>query len=127
MGMGYRHAGSASYPRFEDELRLVAAALGCRETERLGELRKASEEKPFGYWFGCMYGDDAHRAKFDVPDGLPEAVARWLNDPYGRRTPEETREIWSAVSARPGIEKLSPQMWSELRYLAGRGEGWEIS
>lgn len=127
MGMDYRYAGSASYPRFEEELRLVAKELGCAETGYLGELEQASGRKPLGYWFGCMYNSDKRRAKFDVPDSLPESVAKWLNDPYDERSPEETAEIWEAVKDRPGIRALSSQIYSELEWLARWHEGWHIA
>lgn len=127
MGMDYRYAGSASYPRFEEEIRQVASSLGCAPTDALAELEKQSAAKPLGYWFGCMQGDGSGRPRFAVPDMLPEAVAKWLNAPYEPRTPEETAAVWSAVRTHPDIQALSPQIWSELEWLARWHEGWDIS
>ena len=127
MGMDYRYAGSASYPRFENEIRQVAASLGCTPTERLAELERESKEKPLGYWFGCMQDDGSGMPRFAVPDTLPEAVAKWLNSPYECRTPEETADIWDAVREKSEIRALSPQIWSELEWLARWHEGWDIS
>lgn len=127
MGMDYRYAGSASYPRFETELRQVAKALGCLETAHLDGLQAQSKQQPFGYWFGCMSGDNTGKAKFSVPAMLPEAVAKWLNDPYGDRTIEETSKIWDAVRDRSEIQALSPQIYSEFEWLARWHEGWHIT
>lgn len=126
MGMDYRYAGSASYPRFEQELKQVAASLGCAPTERLAELEKDAAGRPLGYWFGCMQEDGSGRPRFAVPDALPEAVAKWLNSPYEDLGPDETAAVWDAVKNHPDIQALSPQIWSELEWLARWHEGWRI-
>lgn len=127
MGMDYQYSGSASYPRFEKEIEAIAKALGAEPTDALAVLQDIAAKKPLGYWFGCLQGAQPGDTVFAVPDSLPEAVSKWLNHPYESRTPAETAEIWKAVSAHPGIESLSVQVWGELRELADSGEGWDIS
>lgn len=127
MGMCYQYAGSASYPRFESELRQIAKTLGCQETKHITELEDISKRKPFGYWFGIFANDDGESPKFNVPDTLPEAVAKWINNPYDARTPNDTMQIWNTVSLHPEIQDFAGQIWSELQQLAECHAGWNIT
>lgn len=127
MGMSYQYAGSASYPRFENEIRLVANALGCAETDRIPELEGQAAAKPLGRWFGAMYGAGTEKPMFQVPDGLPPAVGKWLNSPYAGLTPAETESVWNEIKKHARIQAFSPQIWSELEWLARWHEGWDIS
>lgn len=49
MGMDYQYAGSASYPRFDEEVKKVVEILGGKETAEL-VARKDEQNKSFlGY------------------------------------------------------------------------------
>lgn len=67
MGMDYRYAGSASYPRFEEELAAAAALLGCRKTDAAEFLKAEADARPLGIWFGFMHGLSPDDKIFAVP------------------------------------------------------------
>ena len=103
MGMSYRYAGSASYPRFDYEVGQIAALLGAEKTK-----------KPEG---GRL---------FVFPETVPEILRVWLNniyEPYGYL---EAMAIWKEVEKYPEIEKISCQIWYELITSISYEEGWEI-
>ena len=45
MGMSYEYAGSASYPRFDEEVCAVAAVFGGVKTEELKKARKVYAQR----------------------------------------------------------------------------------
>lgn len=127
MGCDYRYAGSATYPRFDRELCEIARILGCEETEHLKERRDTEDQRPAGYWFGFLSSDKPGNMLFRVPTTLPEAIAKWLNDPYGDFDARETREIWNVVREHPEIRDASVQIWNELDQLCRYREGWHLT
>lgn len=126
MGMDYRYAGSASYPRFDEELCKVAKVLGGIETEHLKERRDTENDRPLGHWFGFLSSDHSDKTKFVFPDGTNETLVRWFNNVYDYFTAEETRVVWSCISEHPEIEDISDQIWYELYMLNKFNEGWSI-
>lgn len=128
MGMDYRYAGSASYPRYEEEIVKIAAVFGGRETKEIQEQHKEREARPYGYWFGYMFprpGDVEQ--KFIFPEGTNELVMKWLNHPYDDMPSEEIEVVWGEVKKHPEIEAISYQIWYELRHLCMYHEMWSIS
>lgn len=106
MGMDYSYAGSASYPRFNEELYAVAKVLGGTKErcEATGKL------------------------KFVFPDGTNEILVRWFNNIYGEDfTEEETKIIWECIKNYPEIVEISYQIWYELKTLVDYNEAWYIS
>lgn len=98
MGMDYSYAGSASYPRFNEELCAVAEIFG-----------------------GVKVG-----AVFDFPIGTNETLVKWFNNIYGDFTCEETKAVWELVSEHPEIKEISHQIWRELEAVVEFGEAWYI-
>ena len=97
MGMDYKFAGSASYPRFNEELREVAKIFGGTKPD-----------------------------KFIFPDGTNEILVKWFNDIYGDFTVEETKIVWEHISQHPEIKDISNQIWHELEFLTNIDEEWNI-
>lgn len=129
MGMDYRYAGSASYPRYEEEIVKVAAVFGGKETKEIQEQHERCLEQPLGYWFGYMFptkGDESI-PKFLFPEGTNELVMKWLNHPYDDMPIEEIEVVWEEVKEHPEIEAISYQIWYELRHLCMYREMWSIS
>lgn len=127
MGMDYRYAGSASYPRFDRELCEVAKVFGGVATVHLKERMETENERPFGYWFGFLSSDDSKEVKFVFPDGTNEVLIKWFNDIYSENfTPEETNIIWENISKHPEIKEISSQIWNELKSLCENNETWEL-
>lgn len=128
MGMDYRYAGSASYPRFDRELCAVAEVFGGIKTEHLKQREQTENERPLGYWFGFLSSDDSKIPKFVFPEGTNETLVKWFNDPYSDDfTAKETVVIWEQISIHPEIEEISYQIWHELEELSACGDCWWIT
>ena len=126
MGMDYRYAGSASYPRFDRELCSVVEVFGGIKTEHLKEREETENERPFGYWFGFLSSDSSDLPKFVFPEGTNEVVVKWFNNIYEDFNKEETKIIWENISAHPEIKEISNQLWYELEMLVKYDEEWSI-
>ena len=130
MGMDYQYAGSASYPRFDEELVNVARVFGGILSKDAGNL--VNSTKPDSdfvrYMFGPLSGDDTVKEKFVFPEGTPEVLVKWFNNVYSEDfTSEETTEIWELIRSHPEIEDISCQIWGELEELSAAGESWYIT
>ena len=127
MGMDYSYAGSASYPRFDEELCAVAEVFGGIQTEHLKERKATENERPCGYWFGFLSSDYSNEVKFIFPDGTNEILVKWFNNIYGEDfTEEETKIIWECIKNHPEIDEISHQIWYELKTLVDCNEAWYI-
>lgn len=127
MGMDYRYAGSASYPRFDRELCDIAKIFSGIETAHLKERKETENERPFGYWFGFLSSDDSKEPKFIFQKETNEVLVRWFNDVYNENfTLEDTRTIWNHISEHPEIREISSQIWNELESLCEDNEAWCI-
>ena len=128
MGMDYKYAGSASYPRFDRELCQVAAIFGGIPTEHLKERKATENERPFGYWFCFLSSDGSNEPKFVFPEGTDETLVKWFNNPYGDSfTAEDTNTVWNHISQHPEIEDVSYQIYNELQTLVELEDSWEIT
>ena len=126
MGVDYRYAGSASYPRFDKEICEIAKIFSGEKTEYLIKREKnSSNESTLDYWFGFLKSD-SKETNFVFPKGTDETLIEWLNDPYTVFDEKETKIIWEHVSSHPEIENISDQIWRELETLVECGHGWII-
>lgn len=125
MGMSYRYSGSASYPRFEEEVEQVVQILGGRKASSL-QKKQDEVEGTIYQWFGCLQGDK--KIKFYFPAGTPEAVIRFFNDIYGYHNADEVFDVWEYIyqNFEGPVADASPQIWRELRLCVEFGTGWDI-
>lgn len=128
MGMDYQYAGSASYPRFDEEVKKVVEILGGKETAEL-VARKDEQNKSFlGYWFGYSSSASSEMEKYAFPKDTDPLLVRWFNHIYAPYTAEETRKIFELLSPHAdAIQDVCSQMYSELESLVEYEEGWELS
>ena len=108
MGMDYRYNGSASYPRFNNEVSEIAKLFG-------GKSKLCGKPK---------FEFDEY--KYEFKEGTPEILQRWFNDIWGDFTLSETKEIWEEIKKYPEIEDISPQIWNELQDLVAYGDNWHV-
>jgi len=127
MGMDFKYAGSASYPRFDRELCSIAEALGGIKTEHLKERESTENERFLGYWFGFLSSDDPSKTKFVFPKGTNETLVKWFNNIYDFFTPAEVKIIWSLISKHPEVKDLSRQIWSELEACSQYNSAWDLN
>ena len=102
MGMDYVWSGSASYPRFNQELEEVAKIFGARKT--------FLSDKP----------------RFEFPESFSYQLAEWFQNPYEYYSPQQTKIIWEAVRQHPEIKEISWQIWNELEKCVEFEDGWYI-
>ena len=102
MGMSYYYAGSASYPRFNEELTKVASVFG---------------------------GVKVEYDKFTFPEGTDEVLIKFFNAPYdGKFTEEETEKLGiEFIVKHPEIKELSHQIWYEMGMRYINEEQWHIN
>ena len=130
MGMDYQYAGSASYPRFDAELKNVAKIFGGIPTK---EFEEYAEEAPtivplnVKYWFGSS---DMTGNRFLFPEGTDEKLIEWFNDPYTELTAEDTKRVGQFILAHPEIQNddiHASQIYYEFKMLIQCNEGWSIN
>lgn len=100
MGMDYVWSGSASYPRFRQEIENIVKVFGGIDI--IGEP-----------WF-------------IFPKRTNTILVNWLNRPFNDLTEEETKVVWEEVRQHPEIEEISYQVWNELKICVGLETGWHI-
>lgn len=90
MGMDFRYASSASYPRFDSMIRRIATAFGAVEKPESEEY-KNKVEGTLDWWFGTFDRDSKH--KFIWPDGTSPTIRDFVEDPYASNDwPEDIYE-----------------------------------
>lgn len=125
MGMDYCYSGSASYPRFDEEVTEIVRLLGGETTEVYNQMKKSTETSMSKYFFGVL-PEETKEPKFVFKEGTPEILQRWFNNIYGEYDPSETKEIWEEIKKHPEIEEISWQIWNELETLVKYNESWSI-
>lgn len=125
MGMDYQYCGSASYPRFEEEIIKVAELFGGRSSKELEN--KINDVNSFvNYMFGPftkVKGD-----KFIFPEGTNEVFVKFFNHPYDELSPTDTKTVYDILKEkRDEVMKISDQIMDEFECLVEYGEGWYIT
>ena len=100
MDMDYVWSGSASYPRFHQELTDVAELFGG-----VNRIRYP--------WF-------------IFPPETNDILVKWFNLPYEDFTAKETKIIWEEVRQHPEIKEISWQIWNELEKCVEFEDRWYI-
>ena len=115
--MCYRFAGSASYPRFNDEVKAVVELFGGKMLTN----RKPPEEcTALEYFMEAPL-------KYEFPDNTPEVLCKWANKPYKRLTVDETEELYSILKTKwKKVEIASKQIAYEFDKLHSKGLCWSI-
>ena len=111
-------AGSASYPRFNDEMKGIVELFGGKMTSE----RKPQEECTVIEYFM------EEPLKYTMPEGTPKIIIKWVNDPYDCFTAKETKEIYEFIKTKEDeATKISDQIVSELQCCVSNRMGWTIS
>jgi len=118
MGMDYKFCGSATYPRFNDELKGIVELFGGKIITN----RKPKEQCSMVEYFM------EEPLKYEMPEGTPASVIKWVNHPYAEDfTVEETKEIYNFLHIKwRKVEAISGQIAEELRCCVLEEEPWEI-
>jgi len=127
MGVDYKWAGSASYPRYYEEMAAVATKVfGAKITDEYqSEQGKPENHTMLNYFIGKAHTKPTR--KFEFPEGTPKIVCRFFEEPEEYYDAEETAELWSLVKDNQLVEELSHQLYEELKLDAEYGEGYYVS
>lgn len=129
MGMDYKYAGSASYPRFDEEIEKCACVFGGRKTKYLTQLEEdVSKSSWVAQMFGTISSDpNSEKLKFEFPEGTPAIIIRFFNNPYGQFSIEETKQLMACFEDHiEELEKISHQIVFELEIVTECNESWSI-
>ena len=118
MGMDFIFCGSASYPRFNDEMKKIVELFdGVMITQR----KPASECTMSEYFM-------EEPLKYEFKEGTPKVFMKWANNPYGKFTLKETKEVYTFLKTKwRKVEKISPQIAQELEGCCRYKCAWSIS
>ena len=117
MGMDYKYCGSASYPRFNDEVKGIVELFGGKMITN----RKPKEQCTMVEYFM------EEPLKYDFPKGTPEVFIKWANNPYGKFTRKETKEIYNFIKSKKRLaEKISHQIIGEFECCVEDNCAWKI-
>lgn len=121
MGMDYLFSGSASYPRFNDELSKIVELFG-------GSI--VTNRKPANECTMVEYFMEAP-LKYIFKEGTPGVFIKWANDPYGDYnsfTFEETKELYIFLKTKWNkVKEISSQIANELKTCYQNKCPWSIS
>lgn len=130
MGMSYKYAGSASYPRFDRELQEIAELFGGKSTKYLTEHKETENERLFGYWFGYYSSLDSKIPRFSFPESTNPLLVVWFNDIYSDYhffDTEETKVIYEELKKHwNDVCNISPQIANEIETCVDFDECWDI-
>lgn len=128
MGMDYQYAGSASYPRFDREIKEIVSLFGGQESVELQKRKDTENDRSFGYWFGYMSSAQLNMEKYMFPKNVNPTIVKWFNNLYDDNfTKEETAIVFNELSKyKNEIEEISSQLLYELECLVKNGESWYI-
>jgi len=118
MGMDYQFAGSASYPRFNDEVKGIVELFGGK----LNMYRKPKEKCTMVEYFM------EEPLKYKYPHNFPFVLKKWANDPYGKFTAKETKKIYKVLLTKEEeVKNISGQILEEFKCCVIYNEAWQIS
>ena len=116
MGVDYKFSGSASYPRFNEELESIAIQVfGATVTQEFKDALKKPENNEIPN-------------KYVWPENTPDVVKTFFNNPREFYDPDIVKELWKYVEPHSQkIEELSWQFLDELKNCAFYDESWSLS
>jgi hypothetical protein len=124
MGVDFKWGGSASYPRYYEEVEEIAvkcfgATLNPDFTIDEKKVQKSLINPT--YMFGTVH---ERPDKFFFPEGTPEAVVKFCKEPCELHA---AKPLWEEFKQHPEIEEISDQIWNEVKCCAKYGEDYHVS
>lgn len=124
MGVDFTWGGSASYPRYYEEVQKIAtqcfgAVLNAQFVKDEQKVEKSLLNPE--YMFGSVHERDD---KFTFPEGTPEEVVKFCQKPVGEFY--DAKKLWEAFQVHPEIEEISYQIWEEVKACATYNESYHV-
>ena len=128
MGMDYQYAGSASYPRFDQEISdIVQQVLDGTKTPA---LIKVEGKVCNGNFVTKMFGSMSSMGdcdKYVFPDTIPENVAYFFNHLYDKFSPGFMEDVYLFLEPYlTKMEKFSSQFVCELNMVHECEDYWDL-
>ena len=125
MGVCFPFGGSASYPRYYDEIQQIAtqcfgAVLNPQFVQDEQKVQKSLLNPE--YMFGTVH---ERSDKFTFPEGTPEEVVKLCQKPVDEFY--DAKKLWEAFQKHPEIEEISDDIWNAVRNCAEYGELYHVS
>lgn len=122
MGADFRYAGSASYGRLNDELKGIVELFGGKCISEREDYDTGSPFlKPLGYFM-------EEPLKYEMPEGTPEIVVKWINEPYETYPYEDIKQVYDFLKPRwKEVQEISQDITYELEHLVLYKEEWYLS
>lgn len=124
MGVDFFFSGSASYPRYYEEVEKIAVqCFGATLNNKFVKAEKKVEKSLLNpeYMFGSVH--DRHD-KFIFPKETPKIIVEFCREPVGKNY--NSRELWKVFQQHPEIEDISFQIWNEVKVSAECGCSYEV-
>ena len=124
MGVDFFFSGSASYPRYYEEVEKIAVqCFGATLSNKFIKDEKKVEKSVLNpeYMFGSVH--DRHD-KFIFPKETPKIIVEFCREPVGKSY--NSTELWEIFQQHPEIENISHQIWDEVKYSAEDGYPYEV-
>ena len=124
MGVDFKWGGSASYPRYYEEVQEIATkCFGAKLNEQFvkDEAKVVKSLLNTSYMFGEVHERDD---KFIFPEGTPDVIVRFCQKPVVECY--DARAMWDAFSKHPEIKEISDQIWDEVKTCAEYGELYNV-
>lgn len=125
MGVDFKWSGSASYPRYYEEVQKIATqCFGAVLNEQFVKDEQKVEKSLLNpeYMFGSVHERDD---KFTFPEGTPEEVVKFCQKPVGKFY--DAKKLWEAFQVHPEIEEISDDIWNEVKTCALYNESYHVS
>ncbi|MBR4407564.1 MAG: hypothetical protein IKT27_04565 [Clostridia bacterium] len=125
MGVDFQWSGSASYPRYYEEVQKIATqCFGAVLNEQFVKDEQKVEKSLLNpeYMFGSVHERDD---KFTFPEGTPEEVVKFCQKPVGKFY--DAKKLWEAFQVHPEIEEISDDIWNEVKTCALYNESYHVS
>ena len=118
MGMAYKYGSSASYPRFNNEVKQIVELFGGWMITN----RKPKEQCTMVEYFM------EEPLKYHFLKNTPFVFKKWANDPFGEFTVKETKKIYDFLKTKwRKVKEISPQIADEFKCCVEYNDYWEIT
>lgn len=124
MGVDFFFSGSASYPRYYEEVEKIAVqCFGATLSNKFVKDEKKVKKNLLNpeYMFGSVHD---RPDKFIFPKETPKIIVEFCREPVDKEY--NARELWKVFQKHPEIEDISFQIWNEVKGCAECSYSYEV-
>ena len=124
MGVDFFFSGSASYPRYYEEVEKIAVqCFGATLNKKFIKDEKKVKKSLLNpeYMFGSVHD---RPDKFIFPKETPKIIVEFCREPVGESY--NSTKLWKVFQQHPEIENISDQIWNEVKVSAECGRSYKV-